>query len=587
MHCFAVWAPRAQRVDIDLHTYDGVNRVPMDRSESGWWRHDGQVGPGTDYAFSVDGADPTPDPRSPWQPQGVHGPSRVFDPDAYHFGDQSWRGPQGGGGVLGAVLYELHVGTFTAEGTLDAAANRLTELVDLGVDVVELMPVAAFPGRWGWGYDGVHPYAVHEPYGGPAALQHFVDQCHRKGLGVCLDVVYNHLGPSGNYLSSYGPYFTDKHHTPWGQAVNLDDEGSPQVRRWIIDNALRWFRDFHIDALRLDAVHELKDDSPRHLLAQLSDETAALADALARPLALIAESDRNDPGTVEPTAQDGLGMTAQWNDDLHHSLHSLLTGERQGYYADFGPPSVLAKTLTQVFHHDGGWSSFRGAEWGRPVDPEVHDGRRFVGYLQTHDQVGNRAVGDRIGAQLTPGQRAIGAALVLTSAGTPMIFMGEEWAASTPWQYFTDFDDLELGAAIREGRRREFAAHGWDGEQVPDPQDHATRDASVLCWAERTQGEHARLLDWYRSLIAERRRTKELTDGRLDGVVVDVADDASWLVVRRGSLRLACNLHAAPATVPLDVENGDVVLAWDPLTTRPGESCVALDAHGVALLRAV
>ena len=416
MHCFAVWAPYAQRVDLDLHTYEGVNRVPMDRSDSGWWRHHGQVGPGTDYAFRVDGGEPTPDPRSCWQPRGVHGPSRVFDLGAHQWQDRDWRGPQDGAGVLSAVVYELHVGTFTDIGTLDAAVEHLGDLAQLGVDVVELMPLAAFPGRWGWGYDGVHPYAVHDPYGGPAALQRFVDACHQHGVGVCLDVVYNHLGPSGNYLSRFGPYFTDKHHTPWGEAVNLDDQGSAPVRRWIVDNALRWFRDFHVDALRLDAVHELKDDSPRHLLAQLSEETAALSDALGRPLALIAESDLNDPRTVEPTADGGLGMSAQWSDDLHHALHATLSGERQGYYADFGPLPVLAKALTQVFVHDGGWSSFRGATWGRPVDPTTHDGRRFLGYLQTHDQVGNRALGERIGALLTPGQQAIGAALVLTSA---------------------------------------------------------------------------------------------------------------------------------------------------------------------------
>lgn len=590
MHCFAVWAPLAQRVGLDLHAFDAVNQVEMDRSEGGWWRHDGQVGPGTDYAFRVDGGPPTPDPRSAWQPHGVHAASRVFDPAAHRWDDHGWRGPQGGVGVLGGVLYELHVGTFTEQGTLDAAVDRLDDLVDVGVDVVELMPLAAFPGRFGWGYDGVHPYAVHEPYGGPAALQRFVDACHRRGLGVCLDVVYNHLGPSGNYLSRFGPYFTDKHHTPWGQAVNLDDEGSSQVRRWIVDNALRWFRDFHIDALRLDAVHELKDDSPRHLLAQLSDETAALADALGRPLGLIAESDLNDPRMVEPTAEGGLGMSAQWDDDLHHALHTALTGERQGYYADFGSLAVLAKTLTSVFEHDGGFSSFRGADWGRPVDRRAHDGRRFVGYLQTHDQVGNRAVGDRIGSVLTDGQLAIGAALVMTSALTPMLFMGEEWAASTPWTYFTDFEDLDLGRAVREGRRREFAQHGWDAEQVPDPQDHATRDASVLQWHERAEGRHGRLLDWHRALIAERRRRPELTDGRLDGVTVEVADDESWLVVRRGSLQLACNLLNRPSSVPLDAPvdaaASEVVLAFDPATTATTLGAVGLGAHGVALLRA-
>jgi len=585
MHCFSVWAPDATLVELDLHTYDGANRVSMDRSEGGWWRHDGQVGAGTDYAYRIDGGPATPDPRSSWQPQGVHGPSRVFDHSAHRWDDQDWRGPQEGAGVLGGLVYELHVGTFTGQGTLDAAAAHLDHLVDLGVDVIELMPLAAFPGEFGWGYDGVHPYAVHEPYGGPAALQRFVDRAHQRGIGVCLDVVYNHLGPSGNYLSRFGPYFTDKHHTPWGQAVNLDDEGSTQVRRWILDNALRWFRDFHVDALRLDAVHELKDDSPRHVLAQLSDETAALSDALGRPLALIAESDQNDPRTVEPTSQGGLGMTAQWDDDVHHALHSALTDEQQGYYADFGSLDALATTLTRVFLHDGRWSTFRGADWGRPVDPLTHDGRRFVGYLQTHDQVGNRARGDRIGSLLTPGQQAIGAALVMTSALTPMLFMGQEWGASTPWMYFTDFEDRELGQAVSEGRRREFAAHGWDAEQVPDPQAHSTRDASVLLWGERDEPEHQRLLDWHRALVAERRRSKELTDGRLDAVQVDVADDEGWLVVRRGALRLVCNLGRQPVSVPLDAMTAHTVLAFDPVPRQVTDGSIVLGGHGVALLR--
>jgi maltooligosyltrehalose trehalohydrolase len=557
----------------------------MEPSEGGWWRQP-SIAPehGWDYEYRVDGGDPTPDPRSTWLPAGVDGPSRVFDSSRHAWQDAGWRGPQQGRGTLGGVVYELHVGTFTSEGTLDAAAERLDALVDLGVDVVELMPLAAFPGTNGWGYDGVQPYAVHEPYGGPAALQRFVDACHGRGLGVCLDVVYNHLGPAGNYLSRFGPYFTDKHETPWGQAVNLDDEGGTVVRRWVVDNALRWFRDFHVDALRLDAVHELKDDSPTHVLAQLADETAALADALGRPLALIAESDLNDPRMVEPTSEGGFGMSAQWDDDVHHALHATLTGERQGYYADFGDLGVLAKTLTRVFLHDGGWSTFRGREWGRPVDPARHDARRFLGYLQTHDQVGNRATGERISALLDPAQQATGAALYLTSAFTPMIFMGEEWAASTPWQYFTDFSDAALGEAVSNGRRSEFAEHGWNAEDVPDPQDHATRDRSVLRWPERDHNGHARMLAWYRDLIALRRRVPELTDGRLDAVQVRFDEDARWLVMARGPLRVVCNLADEPRTVPLDESTGKAVLTWDEPSTSVGDDGVALGAHSVAIV---
>src|SRR3954469_20348391 len=336
----------------------------MTRGDDGVWALDVEdAGHGTDYAFSLDGGAPLPDPRSAWQPDGVHRPSRVFDPARHHWQDAGW----GGRSALGALFYELHIGTFTPQGTLDAAAERREHLVDLGVDVVELMPVAVFDGRWGWGYDGVDPYAVHAPYGGPEALQRFVDRCHDAGLAVCLDVVYNHLGPSGNYLSSFGPYFTDKHSTPWGPAVNLDDTGSTEVRRWICDNALRWFRDFHFDALRLDAVHALVDDSPTHLLQQLSTETAALSKELGRPLGLVAESDLNDPRMIEAVSAGGMGMTAQWSDDFHHALHALLTGERFGYYVDFGDPAVFAKTLTRVFMHDGTYSTFRGKTWGHQI----------------------------------------------------------------------------------------------------------------------------------------------------------------------------------------------------------------------------
>ncbi len=335
--------------------------------------------------------------------------------------------------------------------------ERLDHLVSLGVDVVELMPVAAFPGRWGWGYDGAHLGAVHDPYGGPAALQRFVDAAHAAGLGVCLDVVENHLGPTGNYLSRFGPYFTDRTETPWGSAVNLDGPGSEEVRRWILDRALGWFADFHVDCLRLDAVHELHDESSRPLLAQLSDETARLSAELGRPLGLVAESDLNDPRMIEPTSEGGLGLTAQWDDDVHHALHAALSGERQGYYVDFGALSTLAQAMTRVFVHDGGYSTFRGQDWGRPVDPRRHAGHRFLAYLQDHDQVGNRATGDRLSAGVPIGLLAAGAALVLCGPYTPMIFMGEEWAASTPWQFFTDFDEPELAEAVRTGRREEFA----------------------------------------------------------------------------------------------------------------------------------
>ncbi len=585
-----VWAPDATQVHIDVAPVGGAASThPMTAAPGGWWiwRDPGFTADPLDYAFRIDGGPPTPDPRSAWQPDGVDGASRSYDPASHSWSDLGWRGPRDGRGALGGVFYELHIGTFTTVGTFDAAVEHLDELVALGVDVVEVMPVAAFPGRWGWGYDGVDLYAVHEPYGGPAGFQRFVDACHARGLGVCLDVVYNHLGPSGNYLARFGPYFTDAHTTPWGPAVNLDGPGSAEVRRFVVDNALRWVRDFHVDALRLDAVHELRDDSERHILAQLADEVALLASDLGRPVHLVAESDLNDPVMVTPTADGGRGMSGQWADDVHHALHALLTGEDTGYYADFAAPGVLDKVLREVFLHDGRWSSFRQREWGAPVDPTRHPGHRFVVYLQTHDQVGNRAVGDRISAGVAPGQQALGAALYLTSAFTPMIFMGEEWAAATPWQFFSDFDDPQLADAVREGRRNEFAGHGWDKDDVPDPQDHATRDRSVLDRSELAQPEHARMLAWYAGLLALRRDAPELSDDRLDHVEVASDGDRSWVVVSRGALRIVGNLAAGPASIPVPGAStaAEVVLAWDAESTTCGEGRLELGGHGVAVLR--
>ncbi len=594
-----VWAPEAGRVDVVVGTPgQPPSRSPMTRAERGWWSWAPDTATGAapdqlDYAFSLDGGEPLPDPRSAWQPHGVDGPSRWFDVDAHRWEDAGWPGPRHGAGTTGGVVYELHVGTFTPEGTFDAAADHLGHLVDLGVDVVEVMPVAAFPGRWGWGYDGVLPYAVHDQYGGPAALQRFVDACHAAGLGVCLDVVHNHMGPSGNYLARFGPYFTEAHTTPWGAAVNLDQTGSEEVRAYLLDNVVRWLRDFHLDALRLDAVHELRDASPRHVLAEMSDVVADLAGKLGRPLDLIAESDLNDVVMVTPTGEGGRGMDAQWADDVHHALHATLTGERQGYYADFaghvrawpdgGPLSVLGKVLGEVFLHDGRWSSFRDREWGRPVDRRSTRGRHFVAYLQTHDQVGNRALGDRVSASLTPGRQAAGAALYLLSAFTPMIFMGEEWAAATPFQYFTDFTDPELGDAVRNGRRAEFAAHGWDAEEVPDPQDAATRDRSVLDWSEPSREGHARVLAWYRSLIALRRTEPDLVDDTLARVRTTVDEDAGTLVVSRGRVHVVVNLGGRRADVAVPGEPDDVLASWEDAEVVG--AAVRLGPDDVAVLR--
>jgi maltooligosyltrehalose trehalohydrolase len=585
VHLFRVWAPFAASVDVVLPPDDAA--IACLPGADGWWVAQVEgAGHGTDYWFSVDTGKPLPDPRSGWQPNGVHAPSRVFDTGRHSWGDQGWAGRD----VLGAVFYELHVGTFTGAGTLDAAVERLDDLAALGVDVVELLPVAAFDGFRGWGYDGVDLYAVHEPYGGPAALQRFVDACHRRGLAACLDVVYNHLGPSGNYLEQFGPYFTDRHQTPWGQAVNLDDDGRAHVRRWVCDNALRWLEEFHVDALRLDAVHALVDDSHRHLLVQLAHEVADLGHRLGRPLALIAESDLNDPRVVEPMLAGGYGMTAQWSDDFHHALHALLTGETSGYYGDFGSIDVLAHTLTRVFLHDGGFSTFRGEPWGRPVDVARHRGHRFLGYLQDHDQVGNRALGDRISAECGPDRQAAGAALVLTSPFTPMLFMGEEWSAGTPWQFFTDFDDY-LGEKVSEGRRAEFSGHGWDAATVPDPQAATTFQRSVLRWTEREAPEHARMLRWHRDLIALRRAEPDLRDDDLTrmSVTTGPASDVvgtGWIVVHRGRFDVLVNLTGSAAVLPCP-DGASVVLAWCAVRTVDGPDGGGLElaGDGAAIVR--
>ena len=573
-----VWAPAAQTVELYLPGQDRlVGMIPV---PGGWWTAPFDLEPGTDYAFRVDGSPNRPDPRSALQPDGVHGPSRTVDPDTWRWTDQNWAGKD----LRGSVIYELHVGTFTPEGTLDAAVSRLGHLVDLGVDIVELMPLAAFPGKAGWGYDGVGLWAVHEAYGGPDALARFVDAAHNAGIGVCLDVVYNHLGPSGNYLSVFGPYFTPAHHTPWGEAVNYDHDGSHQVRAFVIDSALRWLRDFHIDALRLDAIHEIKDDAAaaatpqRHVLAELSDAVAALSIELGRPLSLVAEADLNDVGVITPTSEEppakvpSLGMTAQWADDVHHALHVRLTGEDQGYYGDFAEVGAWAKAYGRAFLHNGTWSTFRERNWGAPV-PEDTDPRRFVVFGSDHDQVGNRAVGDRPSVILDDAALAATAALVLLSPYTPMLFMGEEWGTRTPFQFFTDHEEDDLARSVSEGRVREFAGFGWDADEIPDPQAAATVEASRLRWSELDEAEHARVLAWYQALTTLRRNLD--WSQRTAWPQVDEIDDV--LMVTYDDIVVAANLSGQERPAPALTT---VLLSWDPfdaaaLSLSPGQTLIA------------
>jgi maltooligosyltrehalose trehalohydrolase len=544
----------------------------------GWWRLDvDEANPGSDYGYQLDeDAKAYPDPRSLRQPQGVHGLSRVYDHRLFTWSDARFEAPP----LDSGIVYELHVGTFTSEGTLDAAIARLDYLTELGVTHVELMPVSAFAGNHGWGYDGVALFAVHEPYGGPDALKRFVNAAHGKGLAVLLDVVYNHFGPVGNYTGKYGPYLTDAHKTPWGGAVNLEDAGSAEVRQFFCDNALMWMRDYHIDGLRLDAVHAFVDRSAIHFLEQLSSEVEGLGETLGRHLILIAESDLNDPRVVVPRAGGGLGMDAQWSDDFHHALFTVLLPKPEaGYYSDFGELGQLAKALEENFVYDGIYSAYRGRVHGRPANHlSPH---RFLGYIQNHDQVGNRAIGDRLHEVMGFQRAKLAAALVLLGPFVPMIFEGEEWAASSPFQYFADHADPEMARLVAAGRRDEFVAFGWDPNQIPNPEDRATFERSKLRWDEVQQGEHAEMLSWYKALIHLRRTTPSLNSGEPENARVRYDQRAMLFSMERGNIVVSCNLGAMTRRMPAP-HGAQLVMASQPEVALSDGSLV-LPANAAAI----
>lgn len=569
-----VWAPAAKRVDVVV----AGRRRSMEPASDGWWSAEPpEALPGADYAFVLDDGEPLPDPRSPSQPAGVHAPSRLVDHDAFDWTDAGWQAPP----LASAVIYELHVGTFTSEGTFDSAIERLDLLADLGVTHVELMPVQEFDGTRGWGYDGVDLFAPHHAYGGPDGLKRLVDACHARGLAALLDVVYNHLGPAGNYLAKFGPYFTDRYATPWGPAVNLDGPGSDEVRRFLCDNACAWLRDYHFDGLRVDAVHALHDASAVNFLEQLACEVDRLEAALGRHLVLIAESDLNDPRVVRSRESGGHGFDAQWSDDFHHALHSCLTGERSGYYEDFGALADVAKSLRDVFVYDGRRSEHRRRRHGRPVGGLPRG--RFLGYLQNHDQIGNRARGERSAHLMSLGRLKVAAALVLTAPFVPMLFQGEEWGASSPFPYFCDFDDPDLARAVREGRRSEFAAFGWDPSEIPDPLAEDTFATAKLVWEERERAPHAELLDWHRKLIRLRREHPDLRDDRPAAGAVRHDEERCWLVATRGDLTVACNLAIGAQDLALDGAGQRVLLASHP-DVGLGSDRVHLPSDSVAIL---
>ena len=556
MHTFSVWGPKAGSVAVKV----GEKSYPMQGpNEKGYWTATVQQAvPGDDYGFLLDADDFVyPDPRSAWQPNGVHKPSRIYDQDEFHWDDARWQGPP----LNGAVIYELHIGTFTPEGNFDAAIRKLDYLSKLGITHIEVMPIAEAAGNRGWGYDGVDLFASSSCYGGPNAFKRFVNAAHVQGLGVILDVVYNHFGPVGNYTGKFGPYTTDRHKTPWGDAVNLEDRGSDEVRKFFLDNAIFWMRHYHVDGLRLDAVHELNDRSAVHFLEQLSANVDNLSATLGRRLFLIAESDLNNPAIVRPIEANGLGMDAQWSDDFHHSLFTLLHVEKdqtKGYYSDFGEFECLAKSLKDMFVFDGQYSEYRERHHGRPVDSlSAH---HFIGFIQNHDQVGNRATGDRLEHIIGVPRTKVALGIVMTAPFIPMIFQGEEFAASTPFLYFADHEDTEMAKQVAAGRKKEFLSLGWDQAQIPNPEAMSTFTSSKLNWEEMSEAKQEDILEWTARLIHIRRNSIALNDGDRGHLKVTFSEEKKWLRMDRTRVTIVANLGPEPCRLTVG-DDYEILLA--------------------------
>lgn len=577
MSKFRVWAPNATRAELIV----SGRKLAMEIVGQGWFEaDDDKAVPGDDYGYVLDGVGPLPDPRSNWQPEGVDGPSRLVDHDEYTWTDHNWTGRPLGS----AIIYELHVGTFTPEGTFSSIIPRLPYLRELGVNAIQLMPVAQFPGSRGWGYDGVDLFAPYDGYGGPDALKRLVDIAHSHGISVILDVVYNHVGPAGNYLNEFGPYFTDHHLTPWGPAVNLDGRDSAPVREFFIDNALMWLRDYHIDGVRLDAVHALFDGSARHFVEELIERVRTLETRVQRTLWVIAETDTNDPRTVRAPELGGYGADAMWSDDFHHALHALLTGESDGYYGDYGYMWQLAKALRETFVYDGRYSVFRARIQGRPVFGT--SGHKFLGYMQNHDQIGNRPSGERIAALVTADLVKVGAALVMTAPFAPLLFQGEEWGATSPFLYFTDHQDRDLGRAVTDGRKREFADSGLSPHLIPDPQNVDTFEWSILSWEEQEQEPNADMLEWYKALIRLRKAHDDLSDGRLDRVHTRHDESKKWLVIERGSITIAANFSEDRASIPMTADRTETMLLTSKPAHQTASGTIKLEPQSVTIWKA-
>ncbi|HWR52790.1 MAG TPA: malto-oligosyltrehalose trehalohydrolase [Bryobacteraceae bacterium] len=522
---FLVWAPVPG--EVELHLISPRERfVPMQAGPRGYWSASvDSVEPGALYFIRLNREVDRPDPASRFQPKGVHGPSQVTNTD-FAWGDETWRGVP----IEDYILYELHIGAFTPEGTFDGAIRGLDRLRDLGVTAIEIMPVAQFPGPRNWGYDGVLPFAVQNSYGGPEGLKRLVRACHERRLAAVLDVVYNHFGPEGNYLREFGAYFSSRYQTPWGEAVNFDGPGSDEVRRYFIENALYWIQEFHLDALRLDAVHAIYDRSANPFLRQLAGAVQAVSRHLGRSVYAIPESDLNDPQMVAPPELGGHGFDAQWSDDFHHALHALLTGEQTGYYADFGEIHHLAKAYREGFVYTGQYSKERGRSHGN--DSGRIPASRLVVFSQNHDQTGNRMMGDRMTHLADFESLKIAAGAVILSPFLPLLFMGEEYGEEAPFLYFVSHSDPELIDAVRKGRRDEFASFGWL-EEPPDPQSERTFERSRLHDRLHREGHHKTLWEFYRELIALRREHPALALLSKDNLSAVAFEKRRALLVRR------------------------------------------------------
>jgi maltooligosyltrehalose trehalohydrolase len=582
---FSVWCPHARTVDVIVERGPAAGRHAMENGDGGVFEIVvAGAAAGTRYAYSLDGGQPRPDPVSRWQPDGVHGLSCVVDPDAFAWSDAAWDGIR----MADYAIYELHVGTFTEAGTFEAAIAQLPALVELGITAIELMPIAQFPGGRNWGYDGVDLYAPQNSYGGPEGLRRLVSAAHGRGLAVVLDVVYNHLGPEGNYLGEFGPYFTDRYRTPWGAAINYDGPGSDEVRRYVIDNALYWVSEYHVDALRLDAVHGIYDFGARHILEELAHEVRAQASALGRRVQVIAESDLNDPRLLRSPECGGLGLDAQWSDDFHHSVHVALTGERGGYYADFSGVSDIAEALERRFVYAGRHSGHRDRRHGAPAADVPAD--HFVVAIQNHDQVGNRASGERLSLLVSEEKLRLAAALLLLAPYVPLLFMGEEYGETNPFLYFVSHGDPALVQAVREGRRREFGHFGWQTD-IPDPQAVESFERSRLDRRELDDPRHRRILALYRDLLGVRRSEVALRPGAAE-IHAGADPKRECLIVRltpreRGASTLLAlyNFSAVDRDVSVSAAGGRWHLRFSTRDERYGgpgdEPAIAVESDGM------